>query len=53
MPIQNKDSYRDNPLLKKAGVEVKYTQEQVDEYIKCSKDPVYFAAKYIKIWNAQ
>jgi hypothetical protein len=47
----NKDSYRDNPLLKRAGVEVQYTQEQVDEYIKCSKDPVYFAANYIKIVN--
>jgi hypothetical protein len=51
MPIQNKDSYRDNPLLKKAGVEVQYTQEQIAEYVKCSQDPVYFAAKYIKIVN--
>ena len=33
------------------GVEVQYTQDQVQEYIKCSKDPVYFAAKYIKIVN--
>ena len=49
--INAKDSYRDNPLLKKAGVEVQYTQEQVDEYIKCSKDPIYFAKKYIKIVN--
>ena len=49
--MQNKDSYRDNPLLKRAGVDVQYTQEQLDEYIKCAKDPVYFAAKYIKIVN--
>jgi hypothetical protein len=34
------EAYRDNPLLKKAGVKVEYTQEQVDEYIKCSKDPI-------------
>ena len=45
------EAYRDNPLLKKAGVKVEYTQEQVDEYIKCSKDPVYFAKHYIKIVN--
>jgi hypothetical protein len=45
------ESYRDNPLLKKAGVKVEYTQEQVDEYIKCAKDPVYFAKNYIKIVN--
>jgi hypothetical protein len=51
MAINNKDSYRDNPLLKKAGVEHAYTQEEVDEYIKCAKDPVYFAMKYIKIVN--
>jgi hypothetical protein len=43
-----KESYRDNPLLKRVGVKVNFTQEQVDEYIKCSQDPIYFA-KYIKI----
>ena len=41
-------SYRDNPLLKKVGVNVNYTQEQVEEYIRCSKDPVYFA-RHMKI----
>lgn len=46
-----KDSYRDNPLLKKVGVEHPYTEEQVQEYIKCSKDPVYFCTNYIKIVN--
>jgi hypothetical protein len=51
MATQNKDSYRDNPLLKKVGVEHKYTEEQVQEYIKCSKDPVYFCMNYIKIVN--
>lgn len=45
---KNKDSYRDNPLLKRVGVQVEFTEEQVEEYIKCSKDPIYFA-KYIKI----
>ena len=48
---ENKDSYRDNPLLKKVGVQVKYTQEQVEEYLRCAKDPVYFAEHYIKIVN--
>jgi hypothetical protein len=46
-----KDSYRDNLLLKKVGVEHEYTEEQVKEYIKCSKDPVYFCMNYIKIVN--
>jgi hypothetical protein len=47
----NKDSYRDNLLLKKVGVEHKFTEEQVQEYVKCSKDPVYFCMNYIKIVN--
>ena len=47
----NKDSYRDNLLLKKVGVEHKFTEEQVQEYIKCSKDPIYFCINYIKIVN--
>jgi hypothetical protein len=45
------DSYRDNPLLKKSGVKVNYTQEQIDEYIKCAQNPIYFAENYIKIVN--
>lgn len=49
--MSNKESYRDNPLLKRAGVEISYTQEQIDEYLKCAADPIYFAAKYIKIVN--
>ena len=49
--IDSKETYRDNPLLKKAGVKLEYTQEQVDEYIKCAKDPIYFAENYVTIVN--
>jgi hypothetical protein len=49
--LSTRDSYRDNPLLKKAGVKLNYTQEQVAEYLKCAKDPVYFAENYIMIVN--
>ena len=49
--LDSKSSYRDNPLLKKAGVQIKYSKEQVEEYMKCAKDPVYFAETYIKIVN--
>lgn len=49
--LDNKSSYRDNPLLKKIGINVNFTEEQVEEYIKCAKDPVYFAKNYIKIVN--
>ena len=51
MAVKSNDAYRDNPLLKKVGVEHKFTEEQVEEYIKCSRDPVYFCINYIKIVN--
>jgi hypothetical protein len=41
--------YLNNPLLKAAGVPIPYTQEQVAELIKCSKDPIYFIKTYCKI----
>ena len=46
MPTEN---YLGNRNLKKIGVPVEYTQEQVQQYIKCSKDPVYFIKNYVKI----
>jgi len=43
------DIYLGNPNLKKANTPIQFTKEQVTEFIKCKKDPVYFAAKYVKI----
>jgi hypothetical protein len=51
MSSANNLGYRDNALLKKTGVQHNYTQEEIEEYIKCSKDPVYFIKTYIKIVN--
>lgn len=44
-------SYRSNPLLKKCGVQLNFTQEQIEEYLKCSQDPIYFIENYVKIIN--
>lgn len=41
--------YNANPQLKAAGVPVPFTQEQVQEYITCKNDPIYFIKKYVKI----
>ena len=41
--------YLGNPNLKKANTPIEFTQEQIAEFIKCKKDPVYFAKKYVKI----
>ena len=43
------DVYLGNPLLKKANTQIQFTQEQVEEYLRCKDDPVYFAHNYVKI----
>jgi len=43
------DVYLGNPNLKKAGTPIQFTREQIDEWIKCKNDPIYFAMNYIKI----
>ena len=43
------DAYLGNPNLKKVNTPVEFTQEQILEFDKCSKDPIYFMEKYIKI----
>ncbi len=43
------DVYLGNPLLKKANTPIEFTQDQIEEYIKCKDDPVYFARNYVKI----
>ena len=41
--------YLGNPNLKKANISIEFTPDQVQEFIKCKGDPVYFARNYIKI----
>jgi hypothetical protein len=41
--------YNNNANLKASGVSVQYTPEQIQEYIKCKNDPVYFIDTYCKI----
>lgn len=47
--MANDQVYLGNPLLKKANVAIQFTKDQVEEYIKCKEDPVYFAVNYVKI----
>ena len=44
-----KKGYLGNQNLKESGQNIRFTKEQVEEYIKCSKDPTYFIEKYIKV----
>jgi hypothetical protein len=43
------DVYLGNPNLKKANIAQEFSPEEVQEYIKCADDPVYFILNYIKI----
>ena len=43
------DAYLGNPNLKKVNTPVEFTKEQIREYQKCSKDPLYFMLNYVQI----
>ena len=43
------EGYLGNNLIKRAGVETQYTEEQLIEYQKCSSDPCHFIENYCQI----
>jgi len=43
------DVYLGNPNLKKAGTPIQFTKKQINEWVKCKNDPLYFACNYIQI----
>jgi len=48
--VSNKSNkYLGNSNLKAAGVNVNFSPEQIEEYVKCSQDPMYFIRNYVKI----
>ena len=42
-------SYLGNSLLKASGVPLNFTKDQIEEYLKCADDPIYFIETYCKI----
>ena len=42
-------TYLGNKNLKAAGVALNFTKEQIEEYLKCAENPVYFIETYCKI----
>lgn len=49
MGYKKKRGYLGNSNLKQIGIQIEFTKEQVEEYMRCANDPVYFIKKYIKI----
>lgn len=43
------DIFRGNAQIKGHGIKYPYTHEEIQEYAKCSKDPIYFIKNYVKI----
>ena len=43
--------YKGNPKIKRTGVDMPMTPEEVTEYAKCARDPIYFIENYCKIIN--
>ena len=41
--------YNANTALKAVGVKVKFTKQEVQEFLKCKEDPIYFIENYCKI----
>ena len=45
----NDDALGRNPNVKKDGIVQGWSEETIQEYVKCMKDPAYFAKTYCKI----
>ena len=45
------EGYQGNPNLPREEYQHAFTQKEIDEYIKCAKDPIYFAITYMRIIN--
>ena len=43
------EGYLGNTQIKRVGVETKYTEEELAEYLKCSQDPCHFIEQYTQI----
>ncbi len=41
--------YLGNPNLKKANTQIQFSAEQIEEFLKCKNDPLYFTQKYVRI----
>jgi len=41
--------YLGNANLKAAGVQLNFTKDEIEEYLKCASDPIYFIENYCKI----
>jgi hypothetical protein len=49
MDLNNNTGYNGNRNLKRIGLPIEYAPDQIEEYVKCMNDPVYFIRTYCKV----
>jgi len=47
--MEDQTSYHGNPNLKAVGYQHQFTKEQLQEYVKCKEDPIYFIENFCQI----
>lgn len=47
--LDNSKGYNGNVLLKRSNQNIEWTPELIQEWVKCSEDPLYFVENYMKI----
>lgn len=47
--MNKNEIYLGNKNLKRVDVKVEFTKEEIQEYIKCARDPLYFIENFVKI----
>lgn len=47
--MEKQSSYLGNPRLKRSGEQISWTEDMVQEYMKCKNDIIYFIKTYMKI----
>lgn len=49
LKLQPNEKYNGSPFLKKAGVQLHFSEDHIREIIKCKNDVIYFVQNYVKI----
>lgn len=47
--IENFKGYRGNPNIKGPGIQITWSRDRLQEFLKCKDDPIYFMTTYMKI----
>ncbi len=47
--MSKSQKYLGNANLKAEGVKINFSEKQIEEYVRCSQDPLYFIKNYVKI----